>query len=147
MYNSILIYCQLLVYNYNLTCFDVFVHNCTGNPAICPVEQMYSTSEGLAVQLEVYVSGYPQIRGDQITWYRPDMTEILDSDANVQFANIRKTLILNNVLPSDSGSYSAEVAIPIVGVFFSRARTTIDLEVYGECCKWQSVLLYIVSCM
>ena len=60
------------------------------------------------------------------------MTEILDSDASVQFANIRKTLILSNVQPSDSGTYLAEVAIPIIGSFFSRARTSIDLVVFGE---------------
>ena len=93
---------------------------------------MVTTTETLATQLDVYVSGYPVPRSDQIHWYRPNGVEIQEDDENVQFANSRKRLILSNIKLSDAGTYDVEVAVPLIGTAFLRAQTGIDLIVEGE---------------
>ena len=99
---------------------------------MCPVVDMVTTTETLATQLDVYVSGYPVPRSDQIHWYRPNGVEIQEDNENVQFANSRKRLILSNIKLSDAGTYDVEVAVPLIGTVALRARTGIDLIVEGE---------------
>ena len=93
---------------------------------------MVTTTETLATHLDVYVSGYPVPRSDQIHWYRPNGVEIQEDDENVQFANSRKRLILSNIKLSDAGTYDVEVAVPLIGTAALRAWTGIDLIVEGE---------------
>ena len=99
------------------------------NPAVCPVMEMVTTAETLKTQLDVYVSGLPVPRSDQIHWYRPNGVEIQDGDASIQFTNDHKRLILGNVKLSDAGTYEVEVVLS--GSVTLRAQTGIDLNIEG----------------
>ena len=75
------------------------------NPAIMAAEKVVGTVQGLTVELEVYVSGYPMPTSSQIGWHRPDVSEILDTDPGVVFQGGRRRLILFNVQPQLAGVY------------------------------------------
>ena len=94
-----------------------------------PAEGTVGVLQGLTVELEVYVSGNPMPTSSQITWYRPDQSEI-SSDTGVVFQDGGRRLILSNVQPHQGGVYECEVVVsfsPYMG-----AMTSILLEVYGE---------------
>ena len=92
---------------------------------------MVTTTETLAAQLDVYVSGYPVPRSDQIHWYRPNGVETQEDDENIQFANSRKRLILSNIKLSDAGTYDVKVAV-LVNNSIQMAQTGIDVIVEGK---------------
>lgn len=94
-----------------------------------PAEETVGVVQGLTVELEVYVSGDPTPTSSQITWYRPDQSEISDSDPGVVFQDGRRRLILSNVQPQQAGVYDCETVnslSPYMG-----AVTSILLQVYG----------------
>ncbi len=91
---------------------------------------MKITQEGRQVQMDVYVSSYPLPTGNQIRWYRPDNSEILENDPNVQFANSRKTLILEDLQLVNFGRYRVDFELTF-GLLVSRARTEIFLDIQG----------------
>ena len=100
------------------------------NPAIMAAEETVVIIQGLTVELEVYVSGYPMPTSSQITWYRPGVSEITDSDPGVVFIEGRRRLILSNVQPQQAGVYECEVVVsldPYMGTV-----TSILLKVYSE---------------
>ena len=100
------------------------------NPAIMAAEEVVDTVQGLTVELEVYVSGYPMPTSSQITWYRPDLSEILDRDPGVAFQDGRRRLMLSNVQPQQAGVYECEVIVSLSP--YMGAVTSILLKVYGE---------------
>ena len=92
---------------------------------------MITIAENQETHLEVYVSGYPVPRSDQIHWYRPNGVEIQEDDESVQFANRRKRLILSNIKLSDAGTYDVEVAV-LVNNSVQMAQTGVDVIVEGK---------------
>ena len=88
--------------------------------------------QGSAVELEVYVSGYPTPVSTQITWRRPGGSDIMDSDEGVEFQDDRRRLILSNVQPQQAGLYQCTVTISVPPN--RDASAGIQLDVYGECC-------------
>ena len=106
----------------------------TVNPAIMAAEETVGVLQGLTVELEVYVSGYPIPSSSQIMWYNPRGGEILDGDAGVQFQDGRRRLILSNVETQQAGLYECTVILshdPYMG-----AMTYIQLDVYGKQYYW-----------
>ena len=101
------------------------------NPATMAAEETVGIIQGLTVELEVYVSGYPTPRSSQITWYRPDLSEILDEDPGIVFTDGGRRLILSNVQPQQAGVYECGVVISLIP--YMDAVTSILLKVYGEC--------------
>ena len=100
------------------------------NPAIMAAEETVGVVQGRTVQLEVYVSGYPEPTSSHITWYRPDRTEIMATDTGVAFQDSNRRLVISNVQPEQAGSYECYVEISLVP--YMGASTAIQLEVYGE---------------
>ena len=106
----------------------------TVNPAIMAAEETVGVLQGLTVELEVYVSGYPIPSSSQIMWYNPRGGEILDGDAGVQFQDGHRRLILSNVETQQAGLYECTVILshdPYMG-----AMTYIQLDVYGKQYYW-----------
>ena len=93
---------------------------------------MITIAENQETHLDVYVSGYPVPRGDQIHWYRPNGVEIQEDEVNIRFNNSRKRLILSNIKLSDAGTYDVEVAVLVTGSFAQMAQTGIDVIVEGK---------------
>ena len=114
---------------YYIILIDYFFSNFTVNPAIMAAMDTVGVIQGLTVQLEVYVSGYPVPTSSHITWYRPDETIISDTDTGVVFQDSKRRLILSIVQPQQAGSYECEVAISIFP--YMGALTSIQLKVYG----------------
>lgn len=76
------------------------------------------------VTLRVYVSGYPPVTSDQIHWYRPNGTEILEDEA--VFGDGRKSVVLIGAQASDAGVYQCDVTTS-----YGSSSTAIQLDVYG----------------
>ena len=93
-------------------------------------EEIVGIVQGLTVELEVYVSGYPTPTSSLITWYRPDLSEISDADPGVIFQDGRRKLILFNVQPQQAGVYECEAVISLSP--YMGAVTSVLLKVYGE---------------
>ena len=105
-------------------------YNHVVNPAIMPAEDSVGVVQGLTVELEVYVSGYPKPTSSHITWYYPNSGEISDTDTGVEFQDSSRRLILSNVQPEQAGLYECVVilsASPYMG-----ASTSIMLNIYGK---------------
>ena len=88
---------------------------------------MIEVVQGLTVELEVYVSGYPVPTESQIRWQRPDQSIIMSSDQGVSFQAGGKRMILSNVQADQAGLYEC-----IVTVLTMSAFVKIQLNVYGE---------------
>ena len=83
------------------------------------------------MQLDVYISRVPgTVKTSEVYWFRPDGSEILDSDAS--FQNSRRTMVLSDVQRADAGLYKCEARIPVFGTTVLSESATIELEVYGE---------------
>ena len=80
--------------------------------------------EGTAATLRVYVSGYPLVTSNQIRWYRPNGTEIVEGQAS--FEDGRRTMVLSGVHSVDEGLYCCEVITS-----YGNRSTSIQLDVYG----------------
>ena len=100
------------------------------NPGIMAAEEIVGIVQGVTVELEVYVSGYPMPTGSLITWHRPDLSEITDTDPGVVFTDGRRRLILFNVQPQQAGVYECEVVVTLSP--YMGAVTSILLKVYSE---------------
>ena len=100
------------------------------NPALMAAEEVVGTVQGLTVELEVYVSGYPMPTSSQIGWYSPDLSEISDTDPGVVFTDGKRRLILFSVQPQQAGVYECEVVVSVSP--YMGAVTSILLKVYGE---------------
>ena len=83
--------------------------------------------QGLTVEMEVYVSGYPVPTESQITWQRPDQSVIMSSDQGVSFQEGSKRMILSNVQADQAGLYECTVTVQTMS-----ASVKIQLNVYGE---------------
>ena len=73
-------------------------------------EETVSVVQGLSVELEVYVSGYPLPTESGITWQCPDGTIIRNTDFGVSFQGEGRRLILSNVQQAQAGLYQCTVA-------------------------------------
>ena len=104
------------------------------NPAIMAAEETVGVLQGLTVELEVYVSGYPVPSSSQITWYNPRGDEISGIDAGVQFQDGRRRLILSDVETEQAGLYECTVVISPIP--YMGAETYIQLDVYGKQNYW-----------
>ena len=93
-------------------------------------EETVGVVQGLTVELEVYVSGYPTPTSSHITWYRPNGSIISNNDPGMVFQDGGRKLILFNVQPQQAGLYECEVLLSVSPLFF--AMTSIMLQVYGE---------------
>ena len=109
---------------------DVISHVRAVNPAIMAAEETVGVVQGLSVELEMYVSGYPVPTDSQITWYHPMEHEILDSHSGVEFQDSKRRLILSNVQPEEAGLYTCKVVLSLQP--YMGATTSIQLNVYGE---------------
>lgn len=98
-----------------------------------PVKERVSVMQGLTVELEVYVSGYPTPSGAQITWQRPNQSVIMDSDEGVEFQDDRGRLILSDVQPWQAGPYVCHVFVSLSP--YQSSKVEIHLEVYGSTSK------------
>ena len=83
------------------------------NPAVSAKKQTLEVQLGSQALLEVYVSGYPLIDGDNISWYWPNSSIIRENEAG--FMNDGRTLSLVNVQLIDAGAYRCEVTLPGIG--------------------------------
>lgn len=92
------------------------------------MSELVGVLQGDHALLEVYVSSYPLVTSDHISWYRPNGSQILQHD-EVEFMNDRRSLFLINVRPSDAGVYRCEVNVPGTS---QRSSVNIQLEVYGK---------------
>ena len=122
---------MLAVWYLRLTFIYIYVLLSTVNPAIVAAEETVSVVQGLSVELEVYVSGYPLPTESGITWEHPDGTIIRNTDSGVSFQGGGRRLILSNVRQAQTGLYRCTVVIsysPYMG-----STTYIQLDVYGEC--------------
>ena len=93
-------------------------------------EETVGVVQGLTVELEVYVSGYPVPTSSQITWYNPDGSELADATAGVDLQEGGRRLILSNVQTQQAGQYECTVILssdPYMG-----ATAYIQLNVYGK---------------
>ena len=95
-----------------------------------PAEDSVGVVQGLTVELEVYVSGYPVPTSSHITWYYPNGDEVSDTDTGVEFQDSSKRLILSNVQPQQAGLYECDVILSVSP--FLGASTSIMLNVYGK---------------
>lgn len=93
-------------------------------------EETVGVVEGLTVQLEVYVSGYPSPSSSRIRWYYPNGAQIADDDVGVRFLESKRRLVLSNVRSQQAGVYTCDVVISVIP--YMGASTEILLEVYGE---------------
>ena len=100
------------------------------NPAIMAAEETIGVVQGLSVELEVYVSGYPVPTSSQITWYYPNDTRISDTDTGVGFQDGGRRLILSNVQTQQAGLYDCTVVLSLAP--YMGAMTSIQLNVYGK---------------
>ena len=93
-------------------------------------EETVGVVQGLTVELEVYVSGYPVPTSSHIEWYYPDNTQVFDTDTGVEFQDGGRRLILSNVQTRQAGLYDCVVVLSLVPLM--RAMTSIQLNVYGK---------------
>lgn len=92
-------------------------------------EETVGVLQGLTVELEVYVSGYPIPSSSQIMWYNPRGGEI-NADAGVEFQDGHRRLILSDVQTEQAGLYECTVILSHVP--YMGAMTSIQLNVYGK---------------
>ena len=90
-------------------------------------EETVKVVQSLTVELEVYVSGYPEPAESNIMWKRPDQSVIMSSDPGVSFQEGRKRMILSNVQADQAGLYECTVTVQAMS-----ASVKILLNVYGE---------------
>ena len=100
------------------------------NPAIIAAEETVGVVQGLTVELEVYVSGFPTPTSSHITWYRPDGSIISNNDPGMVFQDGGRRLIISNVQSTQAGLYECEVLLSPSPPML--AMTSIMLQVYGE---------------
>ena len=93
-------------------------------------EETVGVVQGLTVELEVYVSGFPMPTSSQITWYHPDRSVISNNDPGMVFQDGGRKLIISNVQSTQAGLYECEVLLSPSPPMF--AMTSIMLQVYGE---------------
>ena len=117
----------------------------TANPAILAAEEAVSVVQGLTVELEVYVSGFPLPTESSITWQYPDGTPVMNTDFEVQLQGGGRRLILSNVQPARAGTYQCSVVISLSP--YMGASTSIQLDVYGKCTLYVNVALFVTSCI
>lgn len=92
-------------------------------------EETVGVVQGLTVELEVFVSGYPVPTTSHIAWYY-NGTELLDTDTGVELQDNDRRLILSNVQPEQEGLYNCEVILSLAP--YMGAMISIQLNVYGK---------------
>ena len=93
-------------------------------------EETVGVVQGLTVELEVYVSGFPTPTSSQITWNRPGGSVISNNDPGMVFQDGGRRLIISNVQSTQAGLYECEVLLSSFPLLY--ATTSIMLQVYGE---------------
>ena len=94
------------------------------------VSRLVEVLEGDNALLEVYVSSYPLLTSNHISWYWPNRSKVTEEDGT-EFMSDGRTLFLVNVKPSEAGVYRCEVNVPTTG---QRSSAIIQLNVYGMGC-------------
>ena len=107
------------------------------NPNIMAASETVSGIQGLSVELEVYVSGYPVPTESRIQWRYPDGSVILSVDEGVMFQDSGRRLVLSNVQFNQSGQYQCTVD--------GGVSASIQLTVYGECVVMKKFVLTRIS--
>ena len=100
--------------------------------------------EGSSAVLEVYVSGYPeQPTAAQITWHRPEGSEVDDNDQGVEFQEGRRRLVLFDLQRQQAGVYCCKVESQ-----YDSASAQIQLNIYGKSCDnlWYLYLFLSHTC-
>ena len=91
------------------------------------INQTVEVLVGGQALLEVYVSGYPLISSDSISWYWPNGSIIEENEAD--FMSDGRTLFLVDVQLMDAGAYRCEVTLPGIG----RSKSAlIHLNIYSK---------------
>ena len=101
------------------------------------INQTVEVLVGGQALLEVYVSGYPLISSDSISWYWPNGSIIEENEAD--FMSDGRTLFLVDVQLMDAGAYRCEVTLPGIG---GNRSALIQLSVHSKDCK--AVHVYIL---
>ena len=94
------------------------------------VEETVGVVQGLTIELEVYVSGYPEPTSSQITWSDPDGIELSDATTRVDLQEGGRRLILSNVQTQQAGQY--ECTVLLSSSPYTGATAYIQLNVYGN---------------
>ena len=79
---------------------------------------------GVNVTMKVQVSGYPLVASNEVHWYRPNGSEILENEA--VFEDEKRALVINNVQLSDVGTY-----LCVIRTGYGSNNATIELAVNG----------------
>ena len=108
------------------------------NPAVSAINQIVEALIGGQALLEVYVSGYPLVTGDHISWYWPNGSIIQEQDAS--FMNDGRTLFLVSVQLADAGAYRCEVILPDNG---GNRSAVVQLNVHSEDCRLSCICCII----
>ena len=91
------------------------------------VSELVEVLEGDHAVLEVHVSSFPLVTSDDISWYRPNGSKIIERNG-VEFMNDGRALFLVGVQTSAAGFYRCEVNVPGT----DKTKTiVIQLEVHG----------------
>lgn len=102
------------------------MHTYADNPAMSAVSRLVEVLEGDHALLEVYVSSYPLVTSDHISWYWPNGSKVTEGGA--EFMSDGRALFLVNVKSSDAGVYRCEVNVSTTG---QSSSAFIQLNVYG----------------
>ena len=122
------VWCEVSIRDHKLILFDA----CIDNPAMSAVSGLVEVLEGDNAVMEVYVSSYPLVTTNHISWYWPNGSKVTEDGA--EFMSDGRALFLVNVKPSEAGVYRCEVNVPTIG---QRSSTIIQLNVYGMgCCMY-----------
>lgn len=104
------------------------------NPAIAPENDYIEAMAGGQIELKVFVSSATgPIPESQITWREPNGNVLEDDQAGVEIHTTGRRLILSGLTTSHSGTYNCTAILSIA--LLRHASTTIELSVFGECCK------------
>ena len=80
------------------------------------------------VNLKIYVAGQPEVKAEEIHWYRPDGSEILAREGILHDNSTR--FFLNFVQEEDVGRYTIEI---MRNVNLTNVSTTFNIVINGEC--------------
>lgn len=98
--------------------------------AILPVKPTYVAFENTNVSLMVYVAGYPEIKltSDIIVWNNPGNMRL----PNQMLLDNNKTLMIQGVSISDSGTYMVNLRRHVISNKFLKRNAAIELKVFSK---------------
>ena len=98
------------------------------------VEETMEVVQNQLVELQVYVSGYPNPSDSHITWYHPNHSTVVESaEGGVTLKMSRKKLVLSDVRLDQAGRYTCKVEISVIP--YLGAEIDVLLKVFGKLVK------------